>query len=146
MKKQKIVLEDTCRIHVKFSEIDMMRRAWHGSYVTYFEDGRESFGRHYQGIGYDVIAESGMFAPIVDLHVKYYGPLCMNDVAVVTTRYVYHRGARLDYEYEVHRESDGLLCATGTTTQLFIDRDEQLMLDKPDYYKKWQEKFGIFDA
>ena len=29
-------LEDICRIPVKFSEIDSMRRAWHGAYVTYF--------------------------------------------------------------------------------------------------------------
>ncbi len=38
-------LEDICRVQVKFSEIDSMRRVWHGSFVTYFEDGRESFGR-----------------------------------------------------------------------------------------------------
>ena len=46
-------LEDICRVPVRFSEIDSMRRVWHGSFVTYFEDGRESFGRRYPGIGYD---------------------------------------------------------------------------------------------
>ena len=45
-------LEDICRIPVRFSEIDSMRRVWHGSFVTYMEDGRESFGRHWPGIGY----------------------------------------------------------------------------------------------
>ena len=52
MKKE---LTDICQIRVKFSEMDAMLRVWHGNYVKYFEDGRESFGRHYPGIGYEVM-------------------------------------------------------------------------------------------
>ena len=44
MKKE---LTDITEIRVKFSEMDAMLRVWHGNYVKYFEDGRESFGRHY---------------------------------------------------------------------------------------------------
>lgn len=134
-------LEDVCRIQVKFSEIDSMRRVWHGSYVTYFEDGRESFGRHYPGIGYADMQRAGIYAPIYDIHIKYYAPLAINDVAIVHTRYIYRLGARLDYSYEVYRESDNKLCAVGKTTQLFIDPQGQLMVDKPDYYQAWQDKF-----
>ena len=141
--EEKVVLEDVCKVRVKFNEIDSMKRAWHGSYIIYFEDGRESFGRHYAGIGYEDIVRSGIYAPIVDVHIKYYGPLTLNDVAVIKTRYVYKRGARLDYSYEVTRESDGKLCATGTTTQLFIDENEQLLLEAPQYYLDWQKKLGI---
>lgn len=141
--EEKVVLEDVCKVRVKFNEIDSMKRVWHGSYIIYFEDGRESFGRHYAGIGYEDIVRSGIYAPIVDVHIKYYGPLTLNDVAVIKTRYVYKRGARLDYSYEVTRESDGKLCATGTTTQLFIDENEQLLLEAPQYYLDWQKKFGI---
>lgn len=137
----KKVLEDICRIPVKFSEIDSMRRVWHGSYVTYFEDGRESFGRHFPGIGYDVMQDTGIYAPIYDVHIKYYAPLAMNDVAVVHTRYNYHPGARLDYSYQVFRESDGVLCAEGSTVQLFIDPDSMLMVDLPDFYQDWQMKY-----
>ena len=83
-------LEDVCRVRVKFSEIDSMRRVWHGAYVAYFEDGRESFGRHYPGIGYADMQRSGIYAPIYDLHLRFYAPLALDDVAVVHTRYVYH--------------------------------------------------------
>ncbi len=134
-------LEDICRIQVKFSEIDSMRRVWHGSYVTYFEDGRESFGRRYPGIGYADMQRSGIYAPLYDIHIKYYAPLAINDVAIVHTYYVYQLGARLDYRYEVYRESDNKLCAVGNTTQLFIDPQGQLMVDKPDYYQAWQDRF-----
>lgn len=138
-----VVLEDICKVQVKFHEIDSMRRAWHGSYVAYFEDGRESFGRHFVGIGYEDIVRSGIYAPVVDLHIKYYGPLSLNDTAVIRTRYIYKLGARLDFSYEVRRESDGKLCAKGTTTQLFIDQNEELLLDIPEYYLQWQRKNGV---
>lgn len=134
-------LEDICRIPVRFSEIDSMRRVWHGSFVTYMEDGRESFGRHWPGIGYADMQEAGIYAPVYDLHIRYLAPLAMNDVAVIHTRYVYHPGARLDYAYRIYRESDDVLCAEGSSTQLFIDTDGELLTDKPDYYREWQEKY-----
>lgn len=143
MEQQSKKLEDICRVPVRFSELDMMQRAWHGSYVKFLEDGRESFGRHYPGIGYADISSSGKYAPIVDLHLKYYRPLGLNDVALVRTRYVYHLGARLDYSYEVRRESDNALCAKATTTQLFIDEQGELMLEEPEYYKAWKLRYGF---
>ena len=56
-----MTLTDICEIPIKFSEIDSMRIVWHGNYVVYFEDGRESFGRHFPGIGYDVMQETGIY-------------------------------------------------------------------------------------
>ena len=32
---------------VRFSEVDSMNVVWHGSYMLYFEDAREEFGRKY---------------------------------------------------------------------------------------------------
>ncbi len=134
-------LRDICRVQVKFSEIDLMRRVWHGSFVTYFEDGRESFGRHYPGIGYADMQREGIYAPVYDIHVKYLAPLALDDVAVIYTDYIYKPGARLDYHYQVYRESDGRLCAEGESVQLFIDVNGELMLEKPAYYQQWQDKF-----
>ena len=64
-----------------------------------------------------------------------------NEVAVVRTTYTYKPGARLDYAYQVFREGDGTLCAEGSTTQLFIDPESQLMLDAPAYYRAWQARY-----
>lgn len=134
-------LVDTCRVQVRFGEIDSMGRVWHGAYVSYFEDGRESFGRRYPGIGYADMQAAGIYAPVYDLHVRYYAPLVLDGRAVVRTRYVYKPGARLDFEYKVYNEADGVLCAEGSTVQLFIDRDGKLMVDLPEYYSAWQAKF-----
>ena len=64
-------------------------------------------------------------------------------MAVIRTRYVYKIGARLDYSYEIRRERDNALCVKATTTQLFIDENQQLMLEEPPYYKEWKLKYGI---
>lgn len=134
-------LEDICRVPVRFSEIDSMRRVWHGSFVTYFEDGRESFGHRYPGIGYADMQREGIYAPVYDLHVRYLAPLALNDRVVIHTTYVYKPGARLDYHFRVFRESDGTLCAEGDTVQLFIDGQGELILDKPDYFREWQKRY-----
>jgi acyl-CoA thioester hydrolase len=138
-----VKLEHTERVQVRFSDIDAMVCVWHGSYVRYFEDGREAFGRHYAGLGYAGIMQSGIMAPVVDLQVKYYAQLTLNDVALITTRYVYHPGARIDFTYEIHRERDGLLCAAGRTTQLFIAPNGEHLVEVPDYYQAWRRKWGV---
>ncbi|MBR2253697.1 MAG: acyl-CoA thioesterase, partial [Prevotella sp.] len=106
-------------------------------------DGRESFNRHYPGIDYQTMLERSTPAPIYDIQVKCLAPLGLNDIAVITTRYVPKRGARLDFQYEIRRESDGALCCTGSTTQLFIDKDGNQLLDLPDFYVRWKEQYGV---
>ena len=134
-------LEDICHIPVRFSEIDSMRCAWHGSYVAYLEDGRESFGRRYPGIGYADMQQAGIYAPLYDLHLTYRAPLRLNDVAEVHTRYVPRPGARLDYEYRIYRAADHTLCAKAKSVQLFIDPQGRLMVDEPEYYRLWKARW-----
>ncbi|MCD8289197.1 MAG: acyl-CoA thioesterase [Prevotella sp.] len=142
-------LEDICRVRVKFSEIDSMRRVWHGEFVKYMEDGRESFGRHFPGIGYADMQKAGIYAPVYDLHVRYLAPLAINDIAVIRTTFVYHPGARLDFAYKIYKasgdepyaESNDVLCAEGETTQLFIDSSGELLTDLPPYFIDWQKKY-----
>ena len=93
-----------------------------GLTVAYLEDGRESFAAL---SGHkDMQTCSG---PVSTLRFTtctrgLHAPLALDDVAVVHTRYVYHPGARLDFEYKVYREADGVFAgAEGSTVQLFID-------------------------
>ena len=136
-------MKNIVRIPVKFSELDPMFRVWHGNYVKYFEDGREAFGKEFPGCDYGIMMQTGITAPIYDLKIKYLAPLSMNDVAVIHTKYVPKHGARLDYKYEIYRESDGMLCCTGSTTQLFIDPQGNQLLEEPDFYLEWKKKNSL---
>ena len=44
-------LKTSKEFEIRFSEVDSMNIVWHGSYMMYFEDAREAFGREY-GIAY----------------------------------------------------------------------------------------------
>ena len=134
-------LTDICRVAVRFSDIDSMRRVWHGSYIAYLEDGRESFGRHFPGIGYSVMQRLGIYAPVYDLHIRHLGALLLDDIAIIHTTYQPKRGARLDFSYQIFREADHTLCAEATTTQLFIDSSGQLLLDSPEFFTAWKQKY-----
>lgn len=134
-------LEDICRIKVRFSEIDSMKRVWHGSYLKYFEDGRESFGLRYPGIGYQDMQTVGIYAALYDYHIRYYAPLCINETAIIHTKYIYKRGARIDFNYKIYRERDNVLCAEGDSVQLFIDSEGNLLSLVPEFYAVWQDRF-----
>ena len=65
-----ITLINKKTVTIRFNEVDSMGIVWHGSYVKYFEDGREAFGKEF-GIGYLDIFGNGFYAPLVNLDFNY---------------------------------------------------------------------------
>lgn len=142
-KEKNIALRNQTRLRVRFSEVDSMQVVWHGEYVRYFEDGREAFGREFKGLGYMDLYESGYAAPMVDMTLQYKRPLRCNDTAIVETRYIATEGAKICFEYEIRRESDGEVVATGSSMQVFIDGDGELQLNTPEFYREWRVQWGV---
>lgn len=130
------------KIRVRFSEVDSMKIVWHGEYVKYFEDGRESFGNHF-GIGYLDIYNSGYTAPLVDLHISYKLPLVYGDTAIVETTYLYTPAAKIHFEYSIFRESDGELVASGYSIQVFLNSEGVLEWNNPGFFLNWQRKWKL---
>lgn len=130
------------KVRVRFNEVDSMKIVWHGEYVKYFEDGRESFGEHY-GIGYLDIYNAGYTAPLVDLHVSYKQPLIYGDIAVVETKYIYNPAAKIHFEYNIYRESDGELVATGYSIQVFLGNEGVLEWNNPEFFLNWQKRWKL---
>lgn len=140
-KKRKADLIHRTPAVVRFSEVDSMQIAWHGSYVKYLEDGREDFGKHY-GIGYLDIYRSGYKAPIVDMQLQYKLPLTIGDSLTIETRYIACEAAKIQFDYILYNEA-GAVVATGATTQVFLDGNNQLVLNNPGFYQEWKEKWGL---
>ncbi len=68
MKSKK--LSDLTECTVRFSEVDAMGIVWHGNFVKYMEDGRESFGRKF-GLAYYDLYEQGFTVPLVKMDIDY---------------------------------------------------------------------------
>lgn len=134
-------LTNTTEIKVRFSEVDSMKIVWHGEYVRYFEDGREAFGRQYEGVGYLDFYENGYTAPIVNLQVQYLIPLTINDIAIIETRYIETQAAKFCLEYIVKRKNDNEVVARGCSTQVFLDQNGEMCLNNPPFFEAWKKRW-----
>ena len=94
-------LIDRTTIKVRFSEIDSMQIVWHGEYVRYFEDGRESFGKHYS-LGYMDIYSEGYMVPIVELNCQFKQSLSFGEEVIIETRYISCEAAKIKFEYVLY--------------------------------------------
>lgn len=139
--KQQPSLTAKTEIKVRFSEVDSMQVVWHGEYVRYFEDGREAFGLLYPGLGYMDFYANGYTAPIVDLQLQYIRPLTINETATVEIRYLDTEAAKLCFEYEIRRKTDGEVAARGSSMQVFVDSEGNMCLNNPPFYEKWKERW-----
>lgn len=135
-------LTDRITIRVRFSEVDSMQIVWHGEYVRYFEDGRESFGKHY-GLGYMDIYREGYMVPIVDLNCQFKQPLSFGEEVIIETRYIACEAAKIKFEYVLYRAADNTIVATGSTIQVFLNTNRELVLTSPAFYQEWKKKWNI---
>lgn len=134
-------LTNRIKIKIRFSEVDSIKMAWHGSYVKYLEDGREEFGREF-GLEYMHMFNSGYVAPIVDMHLQYKQTVTIDDTIIVETTYVPNRAAKLVFDYKIYRESDMALVLTARTIQLFMSHDGTFEVSNPEFFAKWKEQWG----
>lgn len=135
-------LKASAQVKVRFDEVDSMNIVWHGSYVKYFEDARVAFGEKYD-LGYMLIFSNGFYAPLVKMDFKFVSPLVFGDEFIAEAEYVPCEGAKIVFNYRILRASDRALAATGSTTQVFLDREHRLSLYSPDFYEEWKVKHGV---
>ncbi len=141
-KTREAVLIDRKTITVRFSEVDSMMVVWHGEYIRYFEDGRESFGKHYDGLKYMDYFNSGYLAPIVEVSCQYKQSLTFGEEAIIETRYIRTAAAKIVFDYTIYRASDGAVAATGSSTQVFINaQTRELELNNPPFYTEWKKRW-----
>jgi acyl-CoA thioester hydrolase len=139
MRKEALV----CRTetHVRFSEVDSMGVVWHGNYVRYFEDGREAFGNQY-GINYMDFYRMGVMIPLVKITCDFKKPLKYGDIAIIETRFVNCEAAKLQYDYTIYRNNTSEIVATGSTIQVFLNTEMELLLDFPPFFQEWKITHG----
>ncbi len=128
-------------IRIRFNETDPLGIVWHGNYITYFEDGREAFGREH-GLTYLDIAQTGYTTPIVKSSCEHKLSLRYGDVVTIETTIVDTPAAKIIYRFKIIDQKGEVAC-TGETTQVFLDQNGTLMLNIPPFYEEWKRKVGL---
>lgn len=135
------VLSDRTEVDVRFNEADPLGIVWHGHYVRYFEDGRESFGKRF-GISYLDFYKSGLAVPVVSINCDYKKPLRYGDSVIVETLFIDSAAAKLKFDYRIYEKKSNDLVAKGSSVQVFVDvKDFQLQLTIPEFFEKWKTKW-----
>ena len=126
---------------VRFNETDPLGIVWHGNYITYFEDGREAFGRHF-GISYLDIKKSGFVTPIIKSVCEHKFPLKYGDICRIETIFENTLAAKMIYKFKIFNQDEKLVCI-GETIQVFLDNEGDLMLTLPPFFEEWKKKVGL---
>ena len=133
-------LNASIEVKVRFSEVDSMSIVWHGSYALYFEEAREAFGEKYS-LKYLDIFTQGYYAPLVDLKFRYKKPLMYGKKARVEIEYKESEAAKIVFEYMIFDCDDHSLIATGSSVQVFLDKQYQLVWVNPPFYEEWKKRW-----
>lgn len=110
------------KLRVRYAETDKMGVVYHSNFVIWFEVGRVELLRQL-GFQYsDMELQDDCHIPVVDLKVRYKVPAQYDDEIVIRTEIKNARSSLLHFSYEVFRENDRTLLATGETTHIIVDK------------------------
>jgi acyl-CoA thioester hydrolase len=102
------------RIRVRYAETDQMGVAYHGGYFAWFEVGRTDLLRE-RGVTYRELEQRDVRLPVIETGARFLRPVLYDDLIEVRTRVAAVSGARLSFEYEIHRDgTDGPLATAFT--------------------------------
>jgi acyl-CoA thioester hydrolase len=107
------------QIRVRYQETDGQGRLHHANYFTYFELGRTELLRA-AGMSYRQVEEAGYMLVVVEIGCEYFLPAGFDDLLTLRTTVVRAKGARIEHQYEVFRDSE--LLARGRSVVACIDR------------------------
>ena len=134
-------LTHTFETEVKFSEADPLGIVWHGHFIRYFEDGRETFGQHY-GLRYLDFYRANIVVPIIRINCEYKRILRYGHRIRVETVYHDCAAAKLLFDYAVYDAVTQEQVAKGNSMQVFMQRDTmELMLTVPPFMAEWKQKW-----
>ena len=110
------------KLRVRYAETDKMGVAYHSNFVIWLEVGRvelmRQLGFHYS----QMEQQDDCFIPVVDLRVRYKAPAQYDDEIVIRTEIRNVRSSLLHFTYEIFRESDRTLLATGETMHIIVNK------------------------
>jgi acyl-CoA thioester hydrolase len=126
-------------VRVRYAETDQMGVVYHANYLVWFEVGRVELMRAL-GVEYKRMEiEDDCQIVVADLRCRYHHPARYDEVLLVRTRIAQSKNRVIRFAYELFRDADGQLLATGETTHIICGRNGKPKL-LPQKYR------SIFEA
>ncbi len=111
-------------LRVRYCETDKMGVVYNSNYLIWFEIGRVELMREL-GHSYREMEEDGFILPIAEVTCRFKAPASYDDEIRIQTSILTLRRSLIQFGYEVFREPEGKLLATGTSTHFVTGMDKQ---------------------
>jgi acyl-CoA thioester hydrolase len=121
-------------VRVRYAETDQMGVVYHSNYLIWFEVGRVEIMR---SLGFDykrMEIEDDCYLVVADAHCRFHQPARYDELITVRTRILEAKNRILKFGYEIFRQPDEQLLATGETTHVSCHRDGRVT-HFPEKYK-----------
>jgi acyl-CoA thioester hydrolase len=82
-------------------------------------------------MSYRVLETKGVFLPVIEAHCRYRKPAFYDDILTIMTIFRFSGPARLRFDYEVVRDADADLLATGYTVHVCVDAERNVLKPPP---------------
>ena len=121
-------------VRVRYAETDQMGVVYHANYLVWFEVGRVELIRAL-GIAYKQMEiEDDCHIVVVDAHCRFMKSAKYDDVLKIRTRISDTQNRTISFSYEVLRESDNQILASGETVHVICGKNGRPKL-LPDKYR-----------
>lgn len=122
-------------VRVRYAETDQMGVVYHANYLVWFEVGRVELIRAL-GIEYKLMEkEDDCHIVVADAHCRYHQSARYDEVLRIRTRIKNSRSRVIKFAYEVLRDADGALLATGETMHVICGSNGRPKL-LPEKYRR----------
>jgi acyl-CoA thioester hydrolase len=108
-------------VRVRYADTDAMGVVYYANYLAYFEVGRVEFLRA-ASADYRRMEDDGLVAAVTRADIQYHAPARFDDLLAVHTRLATLGRAVFRFEYEIRRQTDSRLLASGYTEHACLDR------------------------
>lgn len=115
-----------------YYETDQMGIVHHSNYVRWLEEARLEIMKQ-AGISYSQMEEAGVLIPVLEVSVSYKTAFRYGERFFITAKLSSYNGIRMRIEYELRKEPDGEVCATGTSGHCFCRKDLRPLSLKKEY-------------
>jgi acyl-CoA thioester hydrolase len=123
------------KLRVRYAETDKMGVVYHSNFLIWFEVGRVELLRQL-GFQYsEMEKQANCHLPVADLHIRYKSPARYDDEIVVKTGLQRVSRSLLHFVYEIVRESDNVVLATGDSMHIVVD-DKLVRTSLPEEYMR----------
>jgi acyl-CoA thioester hydrolase len=107
-------------IRVRYAETDKMGVVYYANYFVWFEVARADLLRSL-GWSYREMEHAGVALPVIEAHCDYHRPARYDDEMEVRTKGRMLSPVRIEFTYEVVRQEDQMVAASGRTVHAALD-------------------------